>query len=398
MRIKGHSDWDCIPFSRKEYERRINSLQLGMRQDGLDALVICGSPKRSGYVRYIANFESYIGTTMVLVPRIGPTVLITDSIFRQEPMQSGAWTTWIEDFRFAPHSSLYLLDPSELIAEFEEALNFLNLQHGVLGFVGDERLYPALFNGLNSRIPKERWKDGSTVFHGVASLKSDEEIKLFVEFGKKFDIAIDEFIKALRPGVTESDLLGIIMASLCRQGIQNLFGTVPPFVVSGKRTRLKNVTPSQRRIEDGDPVNFDLEPEFNGYYLDMSRSFAVGKPSGAIRKMIEMSQATERVIFDHIRPGVAIHELRDKALEVVKEAGLENFYNFKFHGQGTMRPAYPFPSHLDFKLQKGMVFTIESILVNPDLTSATIENAFLVTEKGAKRLVEKGLGGERLGS
>lgn len=57
-----------------------------------------------------------------------------------------------------------------------------------------------------------------------------------------------------------------------------------------------------------------------------------------------------------------------------------------------MRPAYPTPNQLGFMLDARMVFTIESILVDPDLTTGTIENAFLVNENGAKRLVRGALG------
>ena len=38
-----------------------------------------------------------------------------------------------------------------------------------------------------------------------------------------------------------------------------------------------------------------------------------------------------------------------------------------------------------------VVFTLESILVDPNLTTGTIENAYLVTEEGAERLVKNAL-------
>lgn len=392
MRLTQPTEWERLPFPRQEYERRVNALRSGMKEAGLDGLVICGAPKRSGYVRYIANFESYIGTTFVVIPLSGPPVLITDSHFRQEPMQAGIWMAWIDEIRWAPHSSLYVLDPSELLTELDEALQWAGLSHKILGFVGEERLYPALCEGLRSRIPRELWKDGSAVFHQVASRKSAAEIELFIRLGKIMDAAIGEFLNALQPGITEAELLGIIMGSLFRQGVQNSFGTVPPVMVSGEKTRYKSVPPSLRKIRPGDPVFFDLEPELEGYYLDIARSVVVGRASATIQKIIETSQATEQAVFEAIKPGVTMRSLQEAAFKVVRKAGLEKFYYFKFHGQGTMRPAYPFPNQLDFVLDTGMVFTVESILVDPELTTGTIENAFLVTENGAERLVKGALG------
>lgn len=391
MRLTQHTDWKRLPFPRDEYERRVSALRSGMQGKGLDGLIVCGAPKRSGYVRYIANFESYIGTTLVVIPLSGALVLITDSHFRQEPMQAGIWTTWIDEVRWAPHSSLYILEPGELIGELKDALQGLGLSKGVLGFIGEERLYPALHEGLRSLISRERWKDGSTLFHEVASRKSSAEIDLFHRFGKMMDVAIDEFLLALKPGITESELFGVIMGSLFRQGVQNFFGTVPPVLVSGDRARLKSVPPSLKKIEAGDPVFFDLEPELEGYYLDIARSVAVGKPSDPIRRIIEASQAIEQAVFEGIKPGVSMRLLQEVAFRAARKAGLEKFYYFKFHGQGTMRPAYPFPSQLDFVLDTGMVFTIESIIVDPELTTGTIENAYLVTKNGAERLVKGAL-------
>jgi len=149
--------------------------------------------------------------------------------------------------------------------------------------------------------------------------------------------------------------------------------------------------PGLRKVAHGDPVYFDLEPELEGYYLDVARSVMVGKAPAAISRVIEASQKAEQAVFETIKPGVSVRSLQEAAFSVVREAGLEKFYYFKFHGQGTMRPAYPFPSQLDFVLNTGMVFTIESILVDPNLTTGTIENPFLVTEDGAQRLVKGAL-------
>ncbi len=391
MRLIHTIDREYLPFPLEEYERRVNCLRSEMERAGLEGMVICGAPKRSGYVRYIANFETYIGTTFVIIPLSGSPVLVTDSQFRQEPMQAGMWMTWIEEVRHTRSTSLYLLDPKELLTELKDALKWAGLSRNVLGFVGEERLYPDLYEGLRAQIPLEKWKDGSHLFHRVASQKSPAEIDLFVRFGKIIDVAINEFLEALTPGITESEIFGIILGSLFRQGVQNLFGTVPPFLVSGERTRFKSVPPSLRKVSAGDPIFFDLEPELNGYYLDISRSLVMDRAHPNICRLIEASQAAERAVFENIKPGISIRSLQTAAFNVMQEAGLERFYYFKVHGQGTMRPAYPFPSQLDFILDAGMVFTLESILVDPNLTTGTIENAYLVTEQGAERLVKNAL-------
>lgn len=391
MQLTQRSDWRRLPFPREEYVMRMNALQEGMKGKGLDGMVICGGPKRSGYIRYISNFESYIGTTLVLIPMDGSPVLVTDSTFRQQPMQSGIWTTWIDEVRWTPNSSFFRLEPKWLADEFNDALKYLGLTSATLGFVGEERLYPALYECLRSQIQKERWKDGTDIFHRVASIKSDAEVELFIRFGKIMDKAIEELLDSLKPGRTEFELLGIILDSLFRQGIQNLFGIIPPFFTSGDMTRFKNVPPSSRKIKSGDPVFFDLEPELDGYYLDIARSVTVGNSSTAIQRILEASHAIERELFEAIKPGVSMRSLQEVACSCARRFGLDKFYYFKFHGQGTMKPAYPFPQHLDFVLETGMVFTIESILLDPDITSGTIENAYLVTADGAKRIVEAGI-------
>lgn len=385
-----HTDWERVPFPREEYERRMACLRAGMEPAGLDGLVVCGAPKRSGYVRYVSNFDSYYGTTFVLVPRQGSPVLITDSHFRQEPMQTGLWMTWIEEVRWARTSPL-LFDPRELLKLLEEALAELHPAGGAVGVVGEEALYPALYQGFRTLLTGEGWKSAFDLFHRVACRKSPAEIDLMARIGRAMDGAIGEFLDALRPGVSEAELFAVLAGSLFREGVQNFFGTVPPVLVSGDRTRLKSVPPGPRRIERGDLVFFDVEPELEGYYLDISRTAAAGTPSPKTRSLMEASLAAEGAFFSAARPGVSVRKLREEALRPVKEMGLDRFFYFKLHGMGTSRPAYPLVDQLDFVLEEGMSFTLESILVDPDAGTGTIENAYVMTAEGARRLVWKGM-------
>lgn len=82
-------DWLDLPFPIEEYQHRVVKLRQAMRKADLQSLVIHGGPGwLGGQVRYISNFPSDIGNSIVVVPIEGELMLTTDSIFHSAPIKN----------------------------------------------------------------------------------------------------------------------------------------------------------------------------------------------------------------------------------------------------------------------------------------------------------------------
>ena len=60
--------WRWMPFPQGEYERRIAAVQARLKTDGLAALVAYSNGADRGNARYLVNFETNAGDTIVVVP------------------------------------------------------------------------------------------------------------------------------------------------------------------------------------------------------------------------------------------------------------------------------------------------------------------------------------------
>jgi len=125
--------WLDLPFPVEEYQGRLARVGAAMASRGVARLVLFGAPKQSGNLRWLANFDSFVGYTALVVPAAGDPVLVTDSLFRREPMQSGAWMTWVKDYRPARPAAG---DPEGFVGAVLEAAG--GAAGGPVGFVGED--------------------------------------------------------------------------------------------------------------------------------------------------------------------------------------------------------------------------------------------------------------------
>src|SRR5579862_4278068 len=93
--------WRTMPFPQSEYERRITAVQARLKAEGLAALVAYSNGADPGNGRYLVNFETSAGDTVVVIPASGPPMLTTNWLMHGEPMHTMIWTAWLDDVRGA---------------------------------------------------------------------------------------------------------------------------------------------------------------------------------------------------------------------------------------------------------------------------------------------------------
>ena len=83
-------------------------------------------------------------------------------------------------------------------------------------------------------------------------------------------------VKAVRPGLTESQIAAEAEHAMRQAGAQEFWRT---YVSSGPRTNIAHGLPTLRKLKRGDLVMIDIHPIVNGYSADICRTVCVGKPT-----------------------------------------------------------------------------------------------------------------------
>ncbi|MFQ5913722.1 MAG: M24 family metallopeptidase [Nitrospinota bacterium] len=371
--------WMQLPFERAEYEDRLRRLQALMDRKDLSALLLFAAPKQSGNLRWIANFDSYVGYSFLLIAREGEPVLGTDSLFRMEPMQSGAWMTWVRDYRPARPVAA---DPDGLLNHLKDAVSALPSGTRI-GFVGED----AFTYELSSKIRREiiapdRIADSTYDYLAAKAIKSPAELALIRKVVEAGVEGLKAARRAARHGVTESEVAAEAVAAMFRAGSQNLYGPFPVCVVSGQRTALKNVAPTNRIIERGDLVFLDIEPEVEGYGTDLARVMKVDETARDDElNFLECARLGLEAAIEATAPGKTLAEIEAAALDVAVGMGYSARYCLKGHGLGTTKfRDVPRPVEKDYVLRPGETVNYESILLDERFGCATLEDTVQVTE------------------
>jgi len=383
---ENREQWLELPFPVEEYQGRIERLRTEMEKEGYDALLVHGMPARSGHVRYVANFNSFLGNTLVVIPKSGDPAFITETVFHGEPMHAMVWTTWMRDVRWADFPISPGLD--DFMAQVKAVFSEKGLQKGRLGIVGARWIPALLMTALEGTFPQARFSSAAGLFRRVTAIKSPREIEVMRKTNAIAGRGFEAGFAVTRPGVHEFEIAARIHDAMVQEGAEEVW--TPLAVVAGPKAGFKHCSPSRRTIRDGDMIFVDISPIHQGYIVDVSRTTVIGKSSPEAVKMLDTALLMADEAVKAIKPGINGQRLVEVTRKVAEESGmLEWFYPTAIgHGVGTTKFESPLMvgDDIDIVLEPNMVFALEPMLVREGVGTAVVEDTILVTETGAEIL------------
>ena len=194
---------------------------------------------------------------------------------------------------------------------------------------------------------------------GVRAVKEPGEIELLKKSAAITDAAYESVVQTIKPGMTEKQIAWELEKTLRESGSQAL-----PFeiiVASGPRASLPHAKPTDRIIEDGDPVVIDMGAKYQGYASDLTRTVCAGSADDTFKKVYHTVLAAQKTALAAIAKGITGKAADGSAREAIRKAGYgEAFGHSLGHGVGLAEHELPRlgPNSEDV-LNDGMVFTVE---------------------------------------
>lgn len=276
-----------------------------------------------------------------------------------------------------------------------------------------DALCVADYNRLSRAFSGAQILDASAIMRGARAVKSPYEINLMRQCGVKHAQAYSHIPDVYTVGMTDVDLQIEIERLLRKEGCLGIFrvhgesmelfmgnilvgdnadNPAPyDFAMGGAGQDLSiPVGANGTVIADGHAVMVDACGNFNGYMTDMTRTYRKGNLPELALKAHQLSIDINRRIAQEGKPGVEAKHLYEIALEIVHEAGLDDYYmghrqkaGFVGHGVGIEVNEAPVlaPRSRDV-LQVGNVIAVEPKFVIPGVGAVGVENTFVVGENG----------------
>lgn len=219
-------------------------------------------------------------------------------------------------------------------------------------------------------------------------IKTEDEIQRTLAALKLAEKAFLEVIGGMQPGMTEKEVAWDMEKKMREAGADSL--SFPVIVASGPNSALPHAVPSDRPIQEGEPVLFDWGARLDGYCSDTSRTVIMGKPDETFLKVYRTVLDAQQNAIAAIRTGVSSKQVDAKARDFIDQMGfIGKFGHGLGHGTGLAVHEGPRLSPMkEITLQSGMIVTVEPGIYLSDWGGVRIENQVVVTDQGARVLNE----------
>lgn len=266
-----------------------------------------------------------------------------------------------------------------------------SLKDLVLEYIGSKG--KVCFDGVEMSLQfsiKKALKDDvvfdPNLFYSVRRIKDNEEIANIARAGKIADKLFDYASIIIKPRIRERDLAAEILARIvksdcdipCYTSTQN-----PIIVASGPNSSFPHADLTDRRLSYGDVITIDIVIRFNGYVLDTTRTFALGKVDDEVKKVYEVVKSAQEEGIRAVKPSVIAGEVDKKVRDIIAAEGYGEFF-IHGTGHGVGLDVHEPPSlRVDSKevLQENDVVTIEPGIYMLNRFGIRIEDTILVSER-----------------
>ncbi len=261
-----------------------------------------------------------------------------------------------------------------------------HMDGGTIG-VEDDTMRLLEYRLLQNALPKAKFVNAGDVVASLRMRKDDQEIAEMQKAAEIAEAALKATLPQIRIGMTEKQVAGVLIQELLKHGSQ---GELPfqPIVSTGPNGANPHAVPSERPLAKGDLLVIDYGANWNGYFSDITRTFAVGEFSTLQERVYYTVLAANQEGHKTGKPGVTCGEVDAATREVIEEIGFGQYFVHRTgHGLGMSAHEAPYiRADNPMLLQPGMTFTIEPGIYLPDQFGVRIEDNVVVTENGLKSL------------
>src|SRR6202035_49250 len=283
-------------------EERRRRLTAAMHEAGIGHMVLYGNAWQGDYLRYGSDFGILEGHGIALIAADGEVELFLDSATDAERAELEAPQVKVH---LAPDIARAVGARLDRVANAHIA-------------AAPRRFLP---RWLADATRSFKLDDATALVDRLLMHKSAGEIAAVRRAAQVADQAYVEFLRAVRPGRRQYEIVADIEAHLRRNGCPDNF----MIIGSGGKDVFGMTPPSERRIAAGDLVTTELTPAIEGYFAQICRTLVVGKATKAQRRAFGVFVEALEAGIAAVRPGVRAADVAKAENDVFRKYGLGEY-------------------------------------------------------------------------
>jgi len=322
--------------SSHELHRRWAAVRSGMREQGIDALVVQNSSDWvGGYIRWFSNQPATNGYPSSLVFPLDAGM----SFIEQGPFGGVRQSSELE--ARATGIARRLTTPSYPSVGYTggydadiAASELQRLGARRVGLVAPASMYHSFGVQLGENLKGAQIVDATDLVDRIKAIKSEEERGLIRQVAAMQDEIMSRVREYIRPGLRDFEIaayaqyVGQQLGS--EQGIF-LCSSAPP----GRAASFRPRSMQGRTLERGDVYSLLVENNgAGGYYTELSRIFVLGRASQELRDAHAAVIDAQRFALSLLKPGAACRDIFAQHNAYLRSRNMAEERRLSVHGMG----------------------------------------------------------------
>jgi Xaa-Pro aminopeptidase len=375
-------------------------LQARLQEEGVD-LLIASSPQNVYYTSSLrSTSQELLGETAfslvsvgaerprVVLPAVDATVVLDTDVVHDEAHTYGSFTIYEDESPGASNEDLMrLLDGTnheDPMTAFSAALESYADADSTIA-VEDAGLSNTGWDEVLARLPSDDVVTADGMLSDLRRIKNEAEVDRLRRSVEITEAAIESTVEAAEAGMTEREMLNVFRSEQAKRGAEPLFAVV----AFGEHSAYPHAVPTDRALEVGDLIRFDVGCRYEQYSSDIARTYAFGERDPVLaeqyRVLNESMDLAMELLGDHEPTDVVFEE----AVAYVREEGAEVFDDFdrNHYGHGIGIDVYDAPTinRESSEVLEGMVFCVEPPYYKLGTGGLQIEDEIRITDSGYER-------------
>jgi Xaa-Pro aminopeptidase len=252
----------------------------------------------------------------------------------------------------------------------------------------EEPVIPSrVYDGLRKGLPRACFVDGEDMINDIMMIKDEEELELMRRVCAIADAGTQAIIDHATVGITEAELMGHAELAMRRVGCAYYY---TPNQCNFDNRVICDHIPTDRILQPGNKIAFDLHPSWHEYRSDYFRTLSVGQPDSEYAKMAACITDIAYELNARLVPGASTKEIEIWFRERVKKAGYpDRAMKDIGHGIGTGHLPPFFLTNKEWILKENMIISICPYIYDPGNYNLLMEYCVRVRQGGDPELLNK---------
>ena len=364
-----------------EYKERVARAAKILQREKLDVMIVNSNEADYANARYFSGFWPLFERSGVAISASGDAALMVGP----ESREFAADRSRLEKI-FVLKEYRESADPAypELKADTYQdvfhaiGVNEKKLRIGVASYLDTSVI---IMDGIKAAFPEAEIVRADHIIVELRSIKSVNEINCLREGYRIAELATQQVIKEIQPGMTELQMVGVAERVVYEQGAE--YEGLPMYVFSEASTRHAISRSSYREFQKGDIVQLNLSAKIDGYSAAIGYPIVLGKLEGKRRDVVMFGLEAHKWTQQQVKSGVPASQIAENFYKYYVDNGYkDNFVYGPLHGTGMIEVEAPWvETTSDYALKPNMTFQIDTF-ISTDTFGVRWEKGIAVTEDG----------------